>query len=262
MEISGEYWIQDGYVEFADGDVGDKNHEGIAIEAVFSNYQDEIQSLAEKLRMQVNLHSYYDGPDTEEIQKVLDIIHEKLSRKMSDSQAHNYIMKQLGCDQEAYKILLGSGDARLYAITHMGWIAIRSNNVEIYGYTKDRQKQIANAIRDIIDNEGRGEDAEDTELSIYDYKSGKSWYASLEDLEQPEVVARLSQRPTTRYNKSFTAWLKDPEENKYQQSTKSKINLWNIAAQKAGIGSELWRGTSESYGFKEWLINRDSSSPY
>jgi hypothetical protein len=255
MDIRGEYWIQDGYVEFADGDIGDKNHEAIAIEAVYGNYQDAIQSLAEKMKMQVNLHSYYDGPDCEEIQKVLNMIHEKLLRKMNDDQAHNYIMKQLGCDKEAYKILLDSGDARFYAITHMGWIAIRSNNIEIYGYTKDRQKEIANAIRDIFDNEGYEEDEnlEETEFSIYDYKSGKSWYVSLADLEQPEVVARLAQRPTTSYNKSFTAWLKDPEENKYQQSSKSRINPWNVAAQKAGIGSELWRGTSESLEFKNWL---------
>ena len=35
-EIKGEYWIYDGNVDFADGDVGDYNHESIAMSHVFN----------------------------------------------------------------------------------------------------------------------------------------------------------------------------------------------------------------------------------
>ena len=51
-EIRGEYWIQDGYVDFADGDVGDRNHEGIAIDAVMGSYAEEVASLAEELEVE------------------------------------------------------------------------------------------------------------------------------------------------------------------------------------------------------------------
>ena len=87
------------------------------------------------------------------------------------------------------------------------------------------------------------EDVEPTmvELTIYDHKTGKSWYVTLADLEQPEVVARPQQVPMT-VNRGFH---RDPEENKYSNPAKSQDNPWNIAARKAGIGSELWRGTSE-----------------
>jgi hypothetical protein len=48
VEINGEYWIQNGSVDYADGDIGDQNHESIAIQSVVHQYADEIADLAEE----------------------------------------------------------------------------------------------------------------------------------------------------------------------------------------------------------------------
>ena len=48
-EIRGEYWIEDGYVNFADGDIGDANHEMIAVSAICHQYKSSIENLADEL---------------------------------------------------------------------------------------------------------------------------------------------------------------------------------------------------------------------
>ena len=51
-------------------------------------------------------------------------------------------------------------------------------------------------------------------------------------------------------------------ENKDSQPAKSKEKPWNTAAKKTGIGTELWRGTSEGRkwpGFQAWFEFREPS---
>lgn len=246
-EIRGEYWVEDGFVNFADGDVGDQNHERIAIDRVIGQFADEVNDLAEELEVEHEEVSPYGEVDQEAFQSTLQAIREKLEETMQEHQADAYIMQQLGCDEPAYAILMGYGEARVYVMEHLGWIAVRSNNIELFGYDGKRQKEIADSIQQILYEE-YGEDETDpsqVELSVYDHKTGKSWYATLQDLEQPEVQSRPTQQLTTTYNKPFTN-PKDTEENKYSNPQPGKINPWNTAARKAGLGSELWRGTSES----------------
>jgi hypothetical protein len=244
-EIRGEYWIEDGFVNFADADIGDQGHEGIAIDRVIGQYADEVNDLAEELEVEHEEVSPYGEMDQEAFESTLQAIREKLEETMQEHQADAYIMQQLGCDEPAYAILMGYGEARMYVMEHLGWIAVRSNNVELFGYDGKRQREIAEAIHQIFYEEGHEQepDPSQVELSVYDHKTGKSWYVTLQDLDQPEVPFRPVQQLTT-YTKPFSR--KDTEENKYSYPQPGKINPWNVAARKTGLGSELWRGTSES----------------
>jgi hypothetical protein len=251
-EIQGEYWVVEGEVDFADGDIGDRNHEMIATDHIFNAYADAISDLAQELEIDAKEINRYGEVDTEALTLVLGEIHEKLSETMIPAQVDQYIMQNIQCDRDVYLILFGHGDAREYVINHLSWIAIRSNNVELYGYDNNRQKEIAEAVHEILYEES-GDEVEDpsrVDLTIEDWKTGKTWYATLEDLEQPQVQPRPAQAPTSTYNRQFFT-RQDPEENRYQKPAPGKINPWNTAAQKAGTGSELWRGTSES--FKAWI---------
>jgi hypothetical protein len=250
-EIRGEYWIIDGFVDFADGDVGDRNHEGIAIDHIVSQYADDVASLAEDLVDQEVLEpgnyevDHYGEVDYEAFETVINLIWTTLTDKMMDQlSAEQYIMESLNCDEETFYTLLNRGDPRLYVMKRMGWIAVRGNNVELFGYDAGRQKEIADAIHEIIHQEhGQEPDPSQIELSIDDHKSNKSWYLTLQELEQPQVSARPNMPITT---KRFVPNPRDPEENKYTNPTPSRISPWNVAAKQAGLGSELWRGTSES----------------
>ena len=50
-KIRGEYWIQGGQVEFADGDVGDQNHEMVALNSVAADHLDSLTDYAEELNI-------------------------------------------------------------------------------------------------------------------------------------------------------------------------------------------------------------------
>lgn len=279
-KITGEYWIIDGSVDFADGDIGDVNHEGIATSHIVSRYVDELRDIAEEMDLDTRGIKDYDGYyDTYQMNKVIEEIHERLtlgdpdseeepdeSTLLTNEQAHAWIMQRLGCDESAYDIMMGSGDARLYAMQYEGWIAIRSNNVELYGYSAQRQREIADAVMDVLAEEGQEyADPSETEISIYDNKTGRSWTVTVEDLMRPEVNFRPNQMPTTTYNKSMYHLTnpQDSEENKYSGPSSSHPNQWTQAAKNAGIigpGQDLWRGTSEViHGFANWLKLREGN---
>ena len=252
IKINGEYWIQAGYVNFADGDVGDANHENIAIQHVFYQYAQEIESLAQEYNIEVE-NSYGDS-DPEHLMQALNNIHEFLTgqKNINDKQAWLMIMKELGCNKEAFDVLLGNGDARLYAMKYENWIAVRSNNVELYGYNAQKQKEIVHGIGEILDQEGHEEnDDEEVDLSIYDHKSNKSWNTTLKDLENFSL--RPQQMPQTIYNKPLAIANKDQGEN-IEQKNKSQVNPWK----EKGFD---WRGTSENQlsFFKMWQILKENS---
>lgn len=252
VKIRGEYWVRDGYVDFADGDTGDQNHEMIAYQHIVGSYTDEIQYLANELDISIDL-DYYDFIDEETIQNAIQQIANQIEENMAEEgkemsweQIYKYIREQIGCPPEVFDIILGRGeDPRSYVIEHEGWIAVRSNNIELFGYNQQVQKEVANAIHQILYEEGHQQvNPANVEVTIFDYKSGKHWYATLEELEAPQITPKISHPIRTTYNKTFVT--RDREENKYSSPQTGTQNPWNVAAKKAGMGTELWRGTSES----------------
>lgn len=265
-KIRGEYWVIDGHVDFADGDVGDRNHEMIATEHIVNEHLSNIVSLAEELNVDTESINDNGEVDTYAVSNVLESIFEALIEQNKDEKsAVAYIVQYLNVDNEAYEVLVGRGDARYYVIKHYGWLAVRSNNVELYGYDASKQRVVANAIRDVMYEEGGVEDGEDdTEIAIYDFKTGKSWYTTLEELEQPNISIKTNQQANTTYNKSFFHGTnpRDEEENKYAQTTKTNLNKFNAQAQQQGIvgpGQQVWRGTSESLQFGKWFRDRKTA---
>ena len=242
--IRGEYWIVDGSVDFADGDIGDFNHEALAVQSVFSQFSDEIISLAQDL--DIECENFYDYDElTESISNLLS----EIQKKISDEE----IMQKIGANKDAYLILCGQGDARAYVMKNDGWIAVRSNNIELYGYDDKKRRSLLNGLENILDQEGiEEENDEELEFSLHDFKTNKAYYFSLNDIKNP--TARPESPIMTKGDRRFFA----PVNSKYQN--KSVQNPWNKEAQKAKIippGHELWRNTSEGIimkKFSEWLL--------
>ncbi|HEV3251223.1 MAG TPA: hypothetical protein VGZ71_09750, partial [Puia sp.] len=77
-ELRGEWWIVDGSTQFADANVGDYNHEGLAIEHVFHMFASNIIELAKEMEIDASKAERYGEYDTEELSNILHQIHEKL----------------------------------------------------------------------------------------------------------------------------------------------------------------------------------------
>lgn len=261
VHLRGEYWIQDGHVEFADGNVGDRNHEGIATDAVFSQYENEIVSLAKEYKIEVK-QNYGEYHHEDLINAISEVEEEMSSKGLSQGYIHAQVLKELGCNKEAFDILNGGGDARLYVMKYENWIAVRSNNIELYGYDETKRKYLANALPNILDDEGVDEsiNSDDIEFTMHDLKTNRSSYITLQDIESPVMGMRTNQGLLSTKTVTPTAnYVSD--ENKGIFGNKSVKNKWSAAAQKAGLippGHDLWRGTSESMSFSKWLSIQES----
>lgn len=242
-KIRGEYWIQGGMVDFADGDVGDQNHEMIALNSVAADHLDSLVDYATELNIDTEeLGGSDDEPSQAAYHLIQAIYHTLLERGVAPVKISEWIIKKLGVNMEVYKLLGGGGDARLYVMKHDGWIAVRSNNIELFGYDANKKKQISDGIEDILDQEGIEEPDEEIELSVYDHKTNRSFDATLADIKNTSSFARPQQLPNTTYNKPMFV----PPDRSSPMGSQSPKTI--------GIQQKQAMQTSEGkIGFKKWL---------
>jgi uncharacterized protein (TIGR02996 family) len=282
VKIRGEYWVIDGSVDFADGDVGDRNHEMIAMEHVFSEYMNSIESLMDEYNIEHDEFEY-DGVNIEAIESALSALEEYLTtglrddgeddgesppeiQPISEQEADALMMREIGCNADAYYILRGGGDGRLYCMQYEGWIAVRNNNVELYGFDSQRRAEVAEAIAEIIYEDlgltDEQYDPNEVQIYIYDVKTKRGLSTSLLELAQPGQTQRIGmniQAHTKPPKDQYLTWNpKDTTENTPNWGTKppmKKPDAWTQAARDKGLGYHPpWKGTSEGVlSFYEWM---------
>lgn len=176
--IRGEYWIEDGHVSFADMDVGDSGHEGIAMNAFCSGYTDAITSLVHELEKQYNVSLHdcdfegYDGVDIESMHKAINAVEELLEGENIPNPAA-YIAQHIGANNEQYQVLVGYGNVCEYMMKFENWIAVRGDNVELWGMNPQKIAQLKSGLEDILDQEGIPHNTY-MEFGIYDHATKKS----------------------------------------------------------------------------------------
>ena len=168
-EIRGEWWIIDGRSSFADGDIGEMNHEAYVINYVASKYAyDEFihddwvdwDGFKKKLAKEEYDKELTDN-EWKKYQKIIDV--NKLAKNA---------LTELGMTEQEINIVEGREDAREYGI-ELGWKRIRGNNIETWNLTENDLKQIADGIYD-IENEIKDEE----EFDI-DVRSNKVFYSNV-----------------------------------------------------------------------------------
>jgi len=208
-EIKGEYWITDGSVDFADGDIGEWNHEGKALQYLASKHVDDVLNIAADLGVELDHHrsEEYPAGDIEEIRKKLTnaVEDKEIEWNLPDGveplqSVDHYLQQSLGISDEEYSTMIGFGDPGLYCMEHEGWIAVRSNNVEFYGFDNNKKQEIIKGLDEILEQEGIEDPDEEIELHLFDKKTKRSWYATLAELKGGSGV-RPNILPNTTYNK-------------------------------------------------------------
>lgn len=204
--INGEYWVkEDGDVDYADGDMGEWNHEGIVIDLV----RHEIADI-----FNIYLDEYHDWDEVKQeiIEKYLEDLDENELKKYSqyyDDGEWDYhsliddhfedILKENGINEETISIAEDQGDARAYALEHWGWKAVRGDNVETWELKPEDFDAIYTGLGEILEQEGIDEwdhPDEELEVSIYNYSTGRSNIYSLADIQRAAKGQRPSYLPT------------------------------------------------------------------
>ena len=139
QDLRGEYWLDSGQSMFADGDIGDMNHEGYAID----NAQREILSA-----MDGDEFSEGDGVDWDGFIAHLEEVH-------GDEDGYLAAMKEAGISDELYQTALGMGDVRQYAAEQWGWIRVHGNDVQMRDLSQldDLASGLADAHQDDVDGQ-------------------------------------------------------------------------------------------------------------
>lgn len=246
-KVRGEYWIIDGRAEFADGDVGDQNHEMVALNSVAADYLDALLDYAEELGVDTEEIGIHDEPFTTATELMRAIYDALLERGVASVKASEWIIKRLEANMEVYKLLAGGGDARLHVMKHKGWIAVRSNNIEIFGYDQENKRNVVGGIEEILDQEGIEEPDEEVEFNLYDHKTGRSAYLTLADMKG-ENQMRPHTLPNTTYNRPLLVPA-DRSKPMGSQSPRSADAITRNAMK-----------TSESkVSFRQWLLENHGS---
>ena len=213
-KIRGEYCIQDGQVDFADGDVGDMGHEAIATNHFANKHIDEIINLAESLGVDLSnrygrfvRNEEYPVSDTIDIRnKIIEAVeNQQIEWELPEGvdatdSVNEYLQNSLNVDDDEYACIFGDGDARTLVMEKKGWIAVRSNNVEVYGFDNQKRGYLLKGIDDIFEQEGIDDPDENIELFLYDHKTKRSWDATLAELKNTTGFRPIT-LPQTTYNK-------------------------------------------------------------
>jgi hypothetical protein len=163
--IRGEYWDQDGCIVDADGDVGDSNHAGIAIEHaghLLFSYFDMEHSLDEFATFDVNLTTFMkkmkaDGKLNENETMLLNegILYHK--NNGGYDAAHEFLLRKQEEDADRdYLGLLGiaigtSGNKAVeHAIGYWNWIRIAKNDIQVGVLDPDSAKRIREVVLEIV----------------------------------------------------------------------------------------------------------------
>lgn len=160
-----EYWIrEDGYVDFADGDIGDRNHESVVIDQVQSSIVDRCKQLFNS----VTSVDYDGGIDWEGFkEEVIAAYVEELTaanparaawyEEMMENEPERVLLAALrkaGIKRNEWTVANGQSDARDYAMLHWGWKTYRDGYIDTWRFTRKDVQAIIMGIEEIADDSG------------------------------------------------------------------------------------------------------------
>jgi hypothetical protein len=250
--INGEYWIyDDGFVQYADGDIGDQSHESLAIQSV-----------------QGNIVSNTDDPYKYDRLEYIDwdqFIQDIGQEGEHEDEEENVLswMRENGISDEEYAVASGMMDAREYGMKHLGWKRVQGNNVESWTLTPSDLKAIASGLYEICDQEGiPQEDFENPDYTFYVsvYSTGRSFELNLNQMRQG--TTNTINQQTAKINTQAQAasnYVKDLEKQSPYDYYKNKpigdwyipFEEWFLQREMVGTGA-VYDGTKPSEDWNWW----------
>lgn len=168
--MNGEWWIDEGgQTTFADGDVGDMNHEIVAFRAALGIDPEE-------------------HPDAPEMYPGVPLSNEAITWLQAND-----------ANEEAIKFLKNGLDPRAYALRHMNWIRVKDDNFQMWDFNDDAMNRIA----DFIYEETGGDLDDDAEIYVEQLKDHKTWSIPAEKL----LAAGATSTGLQQYAQKYRGWV-------------------------------------------------------
>jgi hypothetical protein len=186
--MDGEWWIDtEGTAHYADGDIGDINHENFVVvhcmHEVLDLFENSDNELLGVLARYLKRFIEDDGVDIIAVNEFIinwsDMLHRE--GKITDDQVndiYSYLRELSGLDEELFDVCFDRDkDCRAYGIKRLGWVRVARNNVECYEANPGMLRTIAKGLWDAMDME-----VDQQRYMLEELANGK-WY-----LEVPYAV--------------------------------------------------------------------------
>jgi len=199
LYVRGEYWFdEDGNSMYADGDIGDMNHEMYVQDKCAGEVLNWFDIYADESPINFEEH----------IPQMIDIIvsdldnesdNFDLKRKIEDDPYDaiiNYLKTKTGMKGPIDDIVYLAGgsssiDGREFAIKEWGWSRVHQDNIEVKELTAKQLKIVAKGINNALEEEGVYDEEEFLRASQSEYNistyTGKRYEIKLEDMEKGNV---------------------------------------------------------------------------
>lgn len=186
-KITGEYWFDEhGNAQYADGDVGDMNHEMYVTERCGREVAEyfRLEEFDESTILDIIRHKVKDtwgditNDPADTMIKYLVTFH-----KLTEEDASNLVLIAYGSS---------SWDAREYAIEKWNWIRVAGIYIEVNKLNINTLRNVAKGINNALEQEGEMyeddsyEKAGQVEYRISTY-TGKRYTITLDDMERGDV---------------------------------------------------------------------------
>lgn len=189
-QLTGEYWLHDGQSEYADGDIGDYNHEMIAFD-YFSNIDREDSAFS---GIEINA-GYIDWNGLAQRYASENGKEEPNNSAETKQYALAYLADN-GANIDFFKWELAGKDLREYAV-NQGWIRVKGNQFQLTELTDQNLRYIQNHIADILSED----EYESTEIYIEEWKTKNYFYVPADVIMRDGVTAAYLKM----YSESHTA---------------------------------------------------------
>lgn len=207
--IRGEYWIdENGYATFADGDIGDSNHESVVLETIRKQI---IEAAERNLGIRNKYGRFYSDSEYMDWEEFLGVLGEAYLKRLLANKTpreQNYLTRlydedpdriirgalvSLGVKRGEWEVANGQGDARDYAMERWGWKVYREGNVNTWRFTKKDLSAIIEGLHSIVSESGLSEKAANRyRFTIEVMSTGRAFTMTL-----PQMEAALNKQNTT-----------------------------------------------------------------
>jgi len=173
-----EWWLMGGQAVFADGDIGDRNHEAVAWDYLYSEFVEACNAADEPIDLLGEmLPEDGDGFDPTAlrtaVQQWADMMQKegKISEEVADD-PFPFLSRELGWDEAKLDEVMDSGtsDIRLYAAREWGWVQLKDFDLTAYKLNRSVLKNVADSLWD-----AHGDSFSSQTYSVYEYSTGR-WF--------------------------------------------------------------------------------------
>jgi hypothetical protein len=168
-KVANEYWIHDGQASYADGDVGDVNHEGMVIDSILAEHDLEGADLMTHQGCVAFVRDWVWDHAQEAVQLLESKgvippgtqVQQDDVEQYADKLTAEDVLAAIGLSANQIGVLFNRTDGRDYALEVWGWKRMIGNSVQTWELDAKDLGDIGDGIYDAMGDQGEDDDGED-----------------------------------------------------------------------------------------------------